>query len=127
MLVKNVELREKIKDASYGQAQMTDASDLIVLCAKENITEADVVKITGDNENYKNMIMGSVSNKSNIELFNWNSKQVYIALGFLMETAAMMDIDACPMEGFDNAKVDEILNNACGLIFVTDGGHIFRA
>ena len=109
VLVKNIDLREKIKDASYGQTQMTDASDLIVLCAKETITEDDVVKITGNNEGYKNMIMGSIKNKSNDEILNWNAKQVYLALGFLLETAAIMNIDACPMEGFDNKKVDEIL------------------
>jgi nitroreductase len=109
VLVKNIDLREKIKDASYGQIQMTDASDLIVLCAKETLTEDDVVKITGNNEGYKNMIMGSIKNKSNDEILNWNAKQVYLALGFLLETAAIMNIDACPMEGFDNKKVDEIL------------------
>ena len=109
VLVKNIDLREKIKDASYGQTQMTDASDLIVLCAKETLTEDDVVKITGNNEGYKNMIMGSIKNKSNDEILNWNAKQVYLALGFLLETAAIMNIDACPMEGFDNKKVDEIL------------------
>lgn len=109
VLVKNIDLREKIKDASYGQTQMTDASDLIVLCAKETLTEDDVVKITGNNEGYKNMIMGGIKNKSNDEILNWNAKQVYLALGFLLETAAIMNIDACPMEGFDNTKVDEIL------------------
>ena len=55
------------------------------------------------------MIMGSIKNKSNDEILNWNAKQVYLALGFLLETAATMNIDACPMEGFDNKKVDEIL------------------
>ena len=112
VLVKNIDLREKIKDASYGQIQMTDASDLIVLCAKETLTEDDVVKITGNNEGYKNMIMGSIKNKSNDEILNWNAKQVYLALGFLLETAATMNIDACPMEGFDNTKVgDKLIKN----------------
>jgi nitroreductase len=40
----------------------------------------------------------------------WNSRQVYIALGFFLSAAAMLGIDACPMEGIDAAKYDEILN-----------------
>lgn len=109
IVVKNSEIREKIKEASYGQVQISDASDLIVLCAKNNITEVDVDRITGSNESYKNMIMSAIGAKSTDELLNWNAKQVYIALGFLLETAALMNIDSCPMEGFDANKVDEIL------------------
>jgi len=40
---------------------------------------------------------------------SWSSRQPYIALGFLLETAAMLGIDATPMEGFDPEKVDEVL------------------
>ncbi len=39
----------------------------------------------------------------------WNSRQAYLALGFLLETAALLEIDACPMEGFNPAEFDRIL------------------
>ena len=39
----------------------------------------------------------------------WNSRQAYIAMGFLLETAALLEIDATPMEGFDAAQFNEIL------------------
>ena len=39
----------------------------------------------------------------------WNSRQCYIALGFLLETAALLGIDACPMEGIIPQKMDEAL------------------
>jgi len=39
----------------------------------------------------------------------WNSRQAYIALGFLLETATLLGIDATPMEGFDAAQFNEIL------------------
>lgn len=39
----------------------------------------------------------------------WNSRQAYIALGFLLETAALLGIDACPMEGFHPAEFNRIL------------------
>jgi nitroreductase len=70
IVIKNPEIREKIKAVAYGQSQVADASDLIILCAKENITEADVVKITGENEVYKNMVMGAVGGRNVSELLN---------------------------------------------------------
>ena len=109
VLVKNAQIREKIKEAAYGQNQITDASYLLVFCAKTKIAESDIDKLVGDNKDYKNVIMGAITNRSDHDLLNWNARQVYIALGFLLETCALMKIDACPMEGFDNAKVDEIL------------------
>ena len=39
----------------------------------------------------------------------WNSRQAYLALGFLLETAALLGIDATPMEGFDAVQFNEIL------------------
>lgn len=58
---------------------------------------------------YRNMLIGSISGKNAEALFHWNARQTYIALGMLLETAALMKIDACPMEGFDNAQFDTIL------------------
>src|SRR6266516_2663991 len=41
--------------------------------------------------------------------------QAYIALGNLLTSAALLGIDACPMEGFDRAQYDETLGlNAQG-------------
>lgn len=39
----------------------------------------------------------------------WNSRQAYIALGFLLETAALVGIDATPMEGFDPEEFNKII------------------
>ena len=39
----------------------------------------------------------------------WARNQAYIALGNLLTSAALLGIDACPMEGFDRAQYDEIL------------------
>ncbi len=40
---------------------------------------------------------------------NWTARQTYIALGTLLAACPELTIDSCPMEGFDNAKFDEIL------------------
>jgi len=44
-----------------------------------------------------------------VALNGWLKAQSYIALGIMMETAALLGIDTCPMEGFDPSKVNEIL------------------
>lgn len=42
--------------------------------------------------------------------FDWASKQTYIAMANMIQTAAMLGIDSCPVEGFDRAAVDRLLS-----------------
>jgi len=42
----------------------------------------------------------------------WASKQTYIALGQLMASAALLNIDVCPIEGFSPAAYDTTLDLA---------------
>ena len=44
-------------------------------------------------------------------LFDWASKQTYIALANMMTGAALLGIDSCPIEGFHYAQVNRILVN----------------
>lgn len=39
----------------------------------------------------------------------WNQRQAYIAMGFLLETAALLKIDATPIEGITPEEYDKIL------------------
>ena len=121
IVVNNVETRNMLTSVAYGQAQVSEASHLIVLCAKKDVTENDVdkyIKNISVKRNVpieslakmKEMIMGSAGAMTPEQREAWNKKQVYIALGFLLSTAAQMKVDACPMEGFDAVKVDEILD-----------------
>lgn len=58
---------------------------------------------------YEDMMDGFISSKSESDLLNWASRQVYIAQGFALAACAELEIDSCPMEGFDPVKVGEIL------------------
>jgi nitroreductase len=69
-----------------------------------SITKAPPAALAG----YKGMVSGFVANPQ-IDTALWATKQTYIALGFLLETAALLGVDACPMEGFNPAAFDEIL------------------
>ncbi len=113
--------RQKLKPAAYGQTQITDASHLVVVAYKKNLTDADIehfvdriVAVRGQEREtlaqYETEMKGAAKRAEDggyIE--TWNSRQAYIALGFLLETAAMLGIDATPMEGFDPAQFNEIL------------------
>ncbi len=60
-------------------------------------------------------------------MFDRSCKQSHIALGNMMTTAALMDIDSCPTEGFDPAVLDGILTKQCGMDPVTYGAVVMCA
>lgn len=120
VVVSDPAVRTKLKEVSYGQSQITDASELIVFAAKNDITEADIdehianiAKVRGitveDLAPLRGMAVGSVMSQTPEGRHQWAARQVYIALGTLVTSAALMGIDVCPMEGFSNADYNEIL------------------
>lgn len=112
-------LREQLKAVSYGQAQISDASHVLLFCAKTNAEtrpEEYVNAVSQGNEEvkqkmqgYKEMMLGAVQSRSEAERLAWSAKQTYIALGFGLAAAAELGIDSCPMEGFDPKAVGDIL------------------
>jgi nitroreductase len=121
IVVTDQELKEKLKPAAWGQSQITDASHLVVFAHKKTLTDADIehyvdriVEVRGvareSLAEYEQTMKDSAKKAvdgSYVEV--WNSRQAYIALGFLLQTAALLNIDATPMEGFDAAQFNEIL------------------
>lgn len=112
--------RERLKEASFGQSQITDASHLFVFCNKLDVDKAyvkeyidDVSKIRRVDrtnlEGFENVINKQLASLSDDVVKNWTAKQAYIALGSLLIACGEMQIDACPMEGFEAKKYDEII------------------
>src|SRR5260221_1815403 len=121
IVVTDPAVRAKLLPASYGQAQITDASHLVVFAAKNNLSEADVdahIKHIAEVQGapiealapLRGMLVGGIVKAQDEAARNaWARNQAYIALGNLLTSAALLGIDACPMEGFDRAQYDEIL------------------
>ena len=121
IVVTDPALRTRLRPASYGQAQVTDASHLVVFASKNNVSEADVdahIKHVAEVQDapiealgpLRGMLLGGIVNAQDETARNaWARNQAYIALGNLLTSAALLGIDACPMEGFDRAQYDEIL------------------
>ena len=127
IVVTDPAVRAKLLPASYGQAQITDASHLVVFAAKKNFSEADVdafIRHTAATRgvpveslaSYRDMLVGGIVKSMDEPARDaWARNQAYIALGKLLTSAALLGIDACPMEGFDRAQYDETLGlNAQG-------------
>ena len=114
-------IREKLKPAAYGQTPITDASHLVVFAYKKTFDEKDterfierIAEVRGQTReslaDYESVVNSSAKRATDGGYMEtWNSRQAYIALGFLLETAALLGIDATPMEGFDSAQFNEIL------------------
>jgi nitroreductase len=121
IIVKNPETRKRLKEVAYNQPQITGASHLIVLATPRIMDEKKIDEfiqlISGIRsvsleslQEYRKSMYEAVRNKSHKNEFgDWMARQAYLALGFLLETAALKNIDGCPMEGFDSKKFDDIL------------------
>jgi len=119
-IIENAELREKLKEAAYGQTQITDASQVVVFANNVDFTEKDVdgfisnisktrevpvESLTGYGDYMKSTVMALTADVRNI----WTAKQTYIALANLLAAGAELKIDVTPMEGFNAASFNEIL------------------
>lgn len=121
-VIRNPELRQQLLPHSWGQEQVVDASHLIVLAIKKDVDEAEVDLYVNRMaevqqvpveklEKFGEMVKGFLNNPPfPFEVNSWSARQVYIALGFLMTCAAMLEIDTCPMEGFVPSEYDRILD-----------------
>lgn len=138
-VITNPELRAKMREHAWGQAQLTDASHLLAFCSMRTVDESYVdhfveliAKERGmkaeDLKGYRDMMVGSMKSKTPEAQAAWAKCQAYIGVGFLLSAAAQHQIDACPMEGFDPTHVDVDLGlteeNMTTAVLVTLG---FRA
>ena len=120
IVIKNQELKEKIKPVAWNQSVITACSHLLVFAAWDTYTEDRINymfdltnEIRGFKnegwENYRQMLLSAYPQKDAEENFNHAAKQAYIAFANAVTAAAFEGVDATPVEGFDPAAVDEIL------------------
>lgn len=120
IVVSDPSVRARIREDARGQPQLTEGSCLLVFAAWDNYTADRInemfdlvntergVKIA-DREKYRQMLLDTYPKRSAEENYQHAARQAYIALGTALIAAAEEQVDATPMEGFEPAKVDEIL------------------
>ena len=109
-------LKEKLQPLCWNQPQITTCSDLVVLLSMKNLRSTNPYvqkqfEPRGDlYEKYLQIYKDFIDPRSDEEINCWAGKQVYIASAFLMLAAASIEIDSCPIEGFEKEKVEALLN-----------------
>ncbi len=121
IVVTNQEVKEKIKAIAWNQSVVSDCSHLLVFAAWDTYTEDRINKmfdlvneVRGFKnegwENYRQQLLNIYPQRDAEENFNHAARQAYIALMAALTAAAFEEVDSTPMEGFDPAKLDEILD-----------------
>lgn len=119
-VITDPEIKEKLRPVSWGQSQITDASHIIVFA---NVTDFGEELLDGYLQNvsnirnipeeglkgYSDFMKSKLLNLTEEDKNIWTIKQVYIALGNMMQAAAELKIDTCPMEGFESEAYNKIL------------------
>jgi nitroreductase len=120
IVVTNPETRAKIQEIAWNQAQVTEGSHLLVFAAWDNYTVERInhmFDLTNDERGFKNegwekyrqQLLATYPGRDADVNFEHAARQAYIGFGIAVAQAAFEGVDSTPMEGFDPAKLDEIL------------------
>ena len=124
VVIRNPDLRQQLQQYAWNQSQVVDASHLVVLASKKDVNNDDVDRYIKRVMDVRQMPIEKLAGmKKAIKGFlqdppfpldpeAWSTRQVYLALGFFVYSAALLGIDACPIEGFKPDKFDEVLGLA---------------
>lgn len=121
LVIEDEELKKQIQPVAFNQPQIVESSHLLVFAAWDNVTPAHIetfINHTATVRNmpvegladFKNTLLNMAKNNTQEQNFNWAARQAYIAFGVGLVAAAAEQVDATPMEGFNNAALDELLN-----------------
>ncbi|TPR14783.1 MULTISPECIES: NAD(P)H-dependent oxidoreductase [Apilactobacillus] len=124
LLIENNDLKKDIYDYAWGAQNSLDGADkFVIILAKKNVTPTSkyVQHISEDVQNHafdpNSAFVAKLQDfqdndfKLNDErtLFEWSARQTYIPLANMMDAAATLDIDSCPIEGFNRENVEKVL------------------
>ena len=121
MVVTDKELKEKLRPICWNQAQITTCSHLVVILAaidalkpSSGIPQKRFARRRLPKEKeeayvklYSEFMAKEIADDA--KMFAWSSKQTYLAAMQMMLAAASLEIDSCPIEGFEREKVEELL------------------
>ncbi|MBV7433814.1 nitroreductase family protein [Cardiobacteriaceae bacterium TAE3-ERU3] len=120
IVLENQDIKEQLSKIALNPECMRDCSHVLVFAAWDDYTAERIDTMfdyTTDERNlprgrfssYTDMIKGIYLNRTAEENFEHAARQTYIALGLALAQAAELKVDTTPAEGFDNAKLDDIL------------------
>ena len=119
--IKSADLREELLPHTWGQKQVVDCSHYLVLCTRTDIevpfveefiaSTAEQRGVTKESlQGYQDVVVDFITQLTPAERVQWSQRQTYLALQRLMDSAALLEVDTCPIEGFVPEKYNEILD-----------------
>lgn len=120
-IIKDADLKQKIRLACWDQVQITSASELIVIYAKiadlrpesayvkeqfSRKTHHDANAVAAYIERYKGFYTRF---KDERDVYGWSKAQCFLACQNMMMQAACLGIDSCAIEGYEEAALNEVL------------------
>ncbi|CAM1347003.1 NAD(P)H-dependent oxidoreductase [Tenacibaculum insulae] len=132
VVVQNKTLRTKLKESAWGATAKLDTASHFVLglTMKSPLTKYDSKYIGDFMKNVQELPENVVEGKGKMyqefqqsdfdltddrKLFDWAAKQCYIPLANMMTSAAMIGIDSCPIEGFNQQISEKIIQEDLGI------------
>ncbi|WP_040398019.1 NAD(P)H-dependent oxidoreductase [Cesiribacter andamanensis] len=120
LVIEDEALKKQIRPLAYNQPQIEESSHLLVFAAWSSISPEQIQEYISHTarvrnmpetalDDFKNTLLQMASSRTDEENFNWAARQAYIAFGTAVLAAAAQQVDATPMEGFNNAALDELL------------------
>ena len=120
LIVRDQEVRSQLKSVSWGQSQITDASHLMVFANKKSfgaelidnylkeVSETREIPMEGL-KGYGDFMKSKLVPLPDAQKESWTAKQTYLAVGNLLSAAGALEIDTCPIEGFEPERYDALL------------------
>ena len=121
LVITNQELKEKLRPFCWNQPQITTCSHLVVILAAINnlkpqngVVKKQLARRKLTQEQLDGYVQKYTSHLQPIleddkKLFTWSARQTYIAAANMMQAAATIEIDSCPIEGFEKENVEKVL------------------
>ena len=121
LVITNDALREKLRPLCWNQAQITTCSHLVVVLAGIESLKVESGAV-GSQLRRRNLAQEKLdayiglysSHLSDVlndddKIYQWSARQTYIAAANMMSAAAAIEVDSCPIEGFEKEKVEKVL------------------
>ena len=118
--VSNPELKKEIQKVAFNQPQIVEGSHVLVFAAWDKYTDERIDAVFDHMNTERGLPLDTTDDyKKGLKetLFSWpeeqqafhTAKQSYIGFGMAIAAAAMLRVDASPMDGFVNADLDKLL------------------
>jgi len=129
VVIQDMALRERLLPVTWGaKKQFPTASHVIAILVRKSDMRYDSDYLQHFMHDVKHLSAEAIQARTGVFkkfqesdfkllgeeriLFEWASRQAYIALANMMTGAALIGIDSCPIEGFDMDGAEQVLSDA---------------